>query len=66
MFKDQNLFVTYDLTRTEMQNVVDISKMLKSYYSTTFIPTTSFSRDKYKGTIDGDRKRVILLDRDEV
>lgn len=47
-------------------NVMDISKMLKAYSGVTFIPSTSFSRDKYKGTLDGDTNKVHMLDRDEV
>jgi hypothetical protein len=66
LFKNENLFITDDLTRIEQANVLEITRMLKAYFNVQFIPSTMFSRDKYKATLDGDTTKVHLLDRDEV
>lgn len=37
-----------------------IKKLMLNYWSTDFIPTTRFSRDKLKCTLDNNAKTVLL------
>ena len=39
---------------------------LAEYWKVTFIPSTLFNRDKLRFTIDNNKEKVILMDRDEM
>jgi hypothetical protein len=60
IFKEQGLYVGEDLTVSEQDTVNRIRTIMHAYWNVPFFPSSKFSRDKLKCTIDGNSRMVLL------